>query len=235
MAMMDQGEEIVDDGQNAAGEHFVDGVDVGSDARNQAAHGVGIEEANVHALHVAEDVAAQVEHDLLAGPLHQIGLDEFEKIGRNQRHQEDHGQPGDAMHGVGGQVAEEETSRSALMAYKRRPRDAMVGGEVAVDAHHDEVGAGDVAEGFERDGDGGNGCLPPVGAQVMAQAPDQARVVDLANRILVALGRAAPSRGSGSFALVWLVFCSASGMGRHWFQSLLYGLGIRVFCLHARV
>jgi hypothetical protein len=35
----------------------------------------------VHALHVAEDVAAQVEHDLLAGPLHQVGLDELKEIG----------------------------------------------------------------------------------------------------------------------------------------------------------
>ena len=28
-----------------------------------------------HALEVAEDLAAQVEHDLLAGPLHQVGLE----------------------------------------------------------------------------------------------------------------------------------------------------------------
>ena len=111
-----EGEEVVDDGENAAGEHFVDGVDVGGDARDQAAHGMGIEEADVHALHVAEDVAAQVEHDLLAGPLHQVGLDKFEEIGGDLCHQKDHGEAGDALHGVGGQVAEKKAGRSAFMA-----------------------------------------------------------------------------------------------------------------------
>ena len=32
----------------------------------------------VHALQVAEDLAAQIEHDLLAGPLHQVGLEELQ-------------------------------------------------------------------------------------------------------------------------------------------------------------
>ncbi len=72
-------EEVVDDGQHAGGEHFVDGVHVGGDAGDQAADGVGVKEADVHALHVAEDVAAQIEHELLAGPLHQVGLDELER------------------------------------------------------------------------------------------------------------------------------------------------------------
>ena len=90
-------EEVVDDGENAAGEHFVDGVDVGGDAGDEAAYGVGIEEADVHALHVAEDVAAQVEHDLLAGPLHQVGLDELEQVGRNLADEVDDREPGDAL------------------------------------------------------------------------------------------------------------------------------------------
>ena len=92
-------EEVVDDGEDAAGEHFIDGVDVGGDAGDQAAHGVGVEEADVHALHVAEDVAAQVEHDLLSGPLHQVGLDEFEEIGGDGATEVDGGKPGDAVHG----------------------------------------------------------------------------------------------------------------------------------------
>ncbi len=74
-------EEVVDDGQNAGGEHFIDGVDVGGEARDQPAHGVVVKEADVHALHVAEDVAAQVEHDFLADPLHHVGLNEFKEIG----------------------------------------------------------------------------------------------------------------------------------------------------------
>ena len=80
-------EEIVHDGQHAGGEHVVDGVDIGGEARDQPAHGMGVKEADVHALHVAEDVAAQIEHDLLAGPLHQVGLDELKEIGAQQRAQ----------------------------------------------------------------------------------------------------------------------------------------------------
>ena len=89
-----QHEEVVDDGQNAVGEHVVDGVHVGGQARDQAAHGVDVEEAHVHALHVAEDVAAQVEHDLLAGPLHQVGLDELQGISSDQKGEVDLGQAG---------------------------------------------------------------------------------------------------------------------------------------------
>ena len=97
-----EGEEVVDDGQNAAGEHFVDGVHVGGDAGDQAAHGMGVKEADVHALHVAEDVAAQVEHDLLAGPLHQVGLNELEEIRGDERTEIDPGQLGDAVKGSAG-------------------------------------------------------------------------------------------------------------------------------------
>ena len=46
--------------------------------------GVLVKEADVHALHMAEDVAAQVEHDLLAGPLHQVGLNELKEVGGDQ-------------------------------------------------------------------------------------------------------------------------------------------------------
>ncbi len=111
-----EGEEVVDDGEDAGGEHLVDGVDVGGEAGDQAADGVGVEEADVHALHVAEDVAAQVEHDFLAGPLHQVGLDEFEEIGRDLREQVDERKTRDAMDGVGGQMAEKEGSRAAFAA-----------------------------------------------------------------------------------------------------------------------
>ena len=97
MAMMRQGEEVVDDGEHAAGEHLVDGVHVGGEAGDQAADGVRVEEADVHALHVAEDVAAQIEHDLLAGPLHQVGLNEFEEVGgKSARPRINGGQLGDA-------------------------------------------------------------------------------------------------------------------------------------------
>ena len=120
-----EGEEVVDDGEDAGGEHFVDGVDVGGEAGDEAADGVRVEEADVHALHVAEDLAAQVEHDLLAGPLHQVGLDELEEIGGKLRDQEDQCQAGDALHGVGRQVADEEAGWSAFMAEQRGSREPL--------------------------------------------------------------------------------------------------------------
>ena len=78
-------EEVVDDGQDAVGEHVVDGVNVGGEAGDQAADGVDVKEADVHALHVAEDVAAQIEHDLLAGPLHEVDLEELEEVGGDEQ------------------------------------------------------------------------------------------------------------------------------------------------------
>jgi hypothetical protein len=36
-----------------------------------------VKEANMHPLHVAKDLTAQIKHDLLAGPLHQISLNKF--------------------------------------------------------------------------------------------------------------------------------------------------------------
>ena len=81
----DQDEDIFKDGDDAGGEHLIQRVDVGGDARDQAADRVLVEEADVHALQMAEDLAAQVEHDLLAGPLHQVGLGEFQSEAEQQQ------------------------------------------------------------------------------------------------------------------------------------------------------
>ena len=70
---------------HAGGEHLVQRVDVGGDARDQAADGVLVEEGDVQALQVAEDLAAQIEHDFLAGPLHEVGLQELEQEAEDQQ------------------------------------------------------------------------------------------------------------------------------------------------------
>ena len=51
-------EDVFEDGEDAGGEHFVEGVDVGGDAGDEAADGVAVEEGDVHALDVAEDLAS---------------------------------------------------------------------------------------------------------------------------------------------------------------------------------
>ena len=56
------------------GEHLVQRVDIAGKPGDQPSHRIAVEEADVHALQVAEDLAAHVEHDLLPGPLHQVGL-----------------------------------------------------------------------------------------------------------------------------------------------------------------
>ena len=97
-------------------------------------------------------------------------------------------------YGIGGQAAGEPVGRGAGCA-----------GEVAVDGDFDEVGAGDVREGFEAYGEGGDGGLNPVRAQVMAEAAHEARVVDLADRILILL------LDLGFCGLVFLVGHAGSG------------------------
>ncbi len=181
-------EEVVHDGQNARGEHLVDGVHVGGDAGDQAAHGVGVEEADVHALHVAEDLAAQVEHQLLAGPLHQVGLNELKEVGQQQRGQVERGQAGNALHGiVGKQAAEAAVPAQPAGQQADGVVGVQAGREVAVDGHHDQVGAGDIAQGFEADGQRRDGGLNPVGAQVASEPAHEPGVVDLADGVFIRL------------------------------------------------
>ena len=85
MVMKSRHEDVVEDGEDAGGEHLVEGVDVGGDAGDEAADGIAVEEGGGHALQVAEDLRAHVEHDLLAGPLHEVGLEEFEEEGEEER------------------------------------------------------------------------------------------------------------------------------------------------------
>src|SRR5579863_8812575 len=93
-----QREEVVDDSQNAAREHLVDRIHVGGETRDQTPDRIRVEEADVQSLHVAEDLAAQVEHDLLAGPLHQVSLNELEQIGRDLQTEIDQGELRDTVH-----------------------------------------------------------------------------------------------------------------------------------------
>jgi hypothetical protein len=96
---------------------------------------MGVEEADVHALHVAEDVAAQVKHDLLAGPLHQVSLNELKEIGAEQGSHIDGGQVGNALVGVGGKAAGEPVGGGAGRA-----------GEIAINGDFDQIGPDDIAQ-----------------------------------------------------------------------------------------
>ena len=79
-----QHKEIFKNGNHARREHFIQSVHVRSDARYQTTHRIFVIESNVHALQVAENLAAQVEHDFLSGPLHEVSLQKFENKSQQQ-------------------------------------------------------------------------------------------------------------------------------------------------------
>ena len=127
---------------------------------------------------MAEDVAAHVLHDALAGHLHDVGLQEADAEGEHQR--------------------EQEQERDAPEARGVARRD------VAVDRHLGEVGPGQVDPGLrhdqqERDEDG-----PRVRPQVAEQPPQQAEVVARGcERIVVVGAHAASSPVSISCSSSW--------------------------------
>jgi hypothetical protein len=53
----------------------------------------------MHALQMAEDLTAQIEHDLLASPLHHVGLEELQDIGEQERPEVEKTDLRDARHG----------------------------------------------------------------------------------------------------------------------------------------
>jgi hypothetical protein len=72
-------QDIAHDGDQPGSEQIVQNVDVGSHARDQSADRILVEIRYVQRLQVRDELAAQVEHRALPGPLHQIRLAEIEK------------------------------------------------------------------------------------------------------------------------------------------------------------
>ena len=71
-----QHEHIAENGDEARGQQFVESIHVGGDAGQHAPYGGAVIERQVEALKVRHQVAAQGEHGLLSGPLHEVGLRE---------------------------------------------------------------------------------------------------------------------------------------------------------------
>ena len=94
-----QHKNVLEDGKDARGKHLVQRVHIAGQPGDQASHRVAVEEADVHALDVAKDLAAHVEHDLLPGPLHQVGLHELQQVAQHQGAQVDAGDLGHAHRG----------------------------------------------------------------------------------------------------------------------------------------
>ncbi len=77
--------EVFEDGNHAGGKHLIQGVHIGGDACHQASNRILVEEGNVQPLQMAEDLAAEIKHHLLAGPLHEVGLQELEQKAEDQQ------------------------------------------------------------------------------------------------------------------------------------------------------
>ena len=65
---------VFEDRDDAGGKHFVQRIDVGGGACDETTDRILVEECDMHALQVAEDFGAEIEHRLLSRPLHVIRL-----------------------------------------------------------------------------------------------------------------------------------------------------------------
>ena len=135
-----QNENVLEDGEDARGEHLVQRVHIAGQPGHQAPHRIAVKEADVHALDVPEDLAAHVEHDLLSRPLHEVGLHELQQVAEHQGGQVDARDLGDSDHGIGAQPA----GQSRRM--RRRPSR-----HIAVHGDFGQIGAEHIRAGLEQD------------------------------------------------------------------------------------
>ncbi len=133
----EQHKAVVEDCQHAGGEHLVQCVYVRGDPRHESAYGVAVEEGRSHALEMAENLRAHVEHDLLPGPLHQVGLQQFQQEGEQQCGQIE---PGKLRH-----ASHREALRCRESQDRARVLRGCAAGHIGVDRNLDEEGTGDVA------------------------------------------------------------------------------------------
>ena len=171
-----QNENVLEDGKDARGKHLVQRVHIAGQPGHQAPHRIAVKEADVHPLDVAEDLAAHVEHDLLSGPLHQVGLHELQQVAEHQRGQVDARNLGNAHHGIGTQPPGQRRRMG------RRPR-----GHVAIHSDFGQVGAEHIRAGLEQDRHQRNNRLQLVGPKVGQQSPHQPAVISLAHNVVVVL------------------------------------------------
>lgn len=118
---------------------------------------------------MAEDLAAQIEHDLLAGPLHQVGLDEFEAEGDDERAEIEHGELSDPRDG-------------GTIEVPCQPGELGRGGtgHVSVDRDLHQIRPHNIGSRLEEDCEGGENDLKAVGPKIGEQAAHQAAVIGLA-------------------------------------------------------
>ncbi len=163
-----QHEQILEDRDHSRGEHFVQRIDVGGDPRDQPADRVFVVEPDVHALQVAENLAAQIKHDLLPCPLHEVGLQELEQKREHQQAEVDRRNLRDA----GERARAEPTPQACGRSFNGR--------QVTVDGDLHQVRPQHICKSLENDRTYRHRHLPAVGPQVGEQSPHQPAIVGLA-------------------------------------------------------
>ena len=150
---------------------------IGGDARDEGGRpGCGPKKATCIVWMWRKIWLREIEHDLLAGPLHHVGLQEFEREGEGERAEIEAGEFGDAGGGIRAEVPAEPGVRAG-------------GCEVGIDGDGDEEWAGrHRAGGLDEDGEARQAGLELVRAQVFDEpAHKMATVVDLADYVIVLL------------------------------------------------
>jgi len=163
-------ENVLEDRHHAGGEHFVYGVDVGRNPRDESSYRVAIEERDVQPLHVRENLAAQIEHGFLADPLHVVSLEELHEEADGQQRDIDRGDLRNPNDRLGAEPGVEQ----GMMAGGARAC------QVLVDGNFGEIRTENVSAGFDQDGDDRQHRLPFVRSQIGEQSFHQTAVVRLA-------------------------------------------------------
>ena len=170
-----QHENIFDDGNHSGGKQLVERVHVGGDAGDQPPDRIAVEEGDVHLLQVAEDLAAQVEHYLLAGPLHVIGLGKFQKEAEAEQEDVNRADLGDAAQRLRTQPSSQQGLKAKPLA--QYEVDSTLRRQVLVHRHDDEQRPGNIGGGFKHNGAQRECYLPFVGTQIGEQPPHQTAVI----------------------------------------------------------
>src|SRR5215468_2138968 len=158
--------DVLKDGYDARGEHVVKGIHIAGYAGDEAPDWILVEESDVHVLKMAEYLAAQIEHHLLAGPQHEVGLGVFEDKAGGQRAYVHQRNLADTHHGLGTEKGIQEAVR--LVGSSR---------EVFIDCNLGEIWANNVSSGFEDDGNEGDYNCPFVWTEIAQEPLHQPAVI----------------------------------------------------------
>src|SRR5205823_8482037 len=116
--------------------------------RHQPPHGVFVIKSDVHALQMAEDLAAQVEHHHLPGTLHEIGLEIFQQEAEHQQSDVQQGDLSDASE----RILTQERIKRRMQPWNRR--------EIAVNYDLGEIRSENICSNLQQNRAERNSGLP---------------------------------------------------------------------------